>query len=161
LFYYPLTASIDNAEAEAISLFSLRSLAGPYDQFPVKNGLLYEGRDTGTAIQGLELDFQFRVSGFYLLFANWSCPFEESVEITLLNTDLECIAHHSISRDYGSMHLESVEQLGLSQFRLSCADGQNYLLNIPIARLPFVGRAGIFSRLNSHLPGYRLKVKKI
>jgi len=161
LFYYPLTASIDNAEAEAISLFSLRSLAGPYDQFPVKNELLYEGRDTGTAIQGLELDFQFRVSGFYLLFANWSCPFEESVEITLLNTDFQCISHYSISRDYGSMNLESVDQVGPGQFRLSCADGQNYQLNIPIAKVPFAGRTNIFNRLINLMPGYRLKVKKI
>ena len=159
MFYYPLTASTDNIEA--IDLFRLQSLADPYDQFPVKAKLLYEGSDTGIAVRGTGLDFQFKTPGFYLLFANWSCPFEESVEITLLNHKLECLAHRSISQHYGSMHLESVEALGANQFRLRCADGQIYQLKIPLTRLPFAGRPGFLNGLFNRIAGKRLRVKKI
>lgn len=159
MFYYPLTVTTENAEA--IDSFYLQSLADPYDQFPVKSRLLYEGRDTGVAIQGIGLDFQFRGPGYYLLFANWSCPFEESVEITLLSDSFECLAHHSISHDYGSMHLESVESLGSAQFRLSCADGQNYQLNLPLNRLSIAARAGYLGGFIKRISASSLRVKKI
>jgi len=158
-FYYPLTASTDNVEA--IDLFSLQSLAGPYDQSPVKSRLLCEGRDTGIAIQGLGLDFQFQTPGFYVLFANWSCPFEESIEITLLDRNLERVAHRSISRDYGSIYLESVEVLGSGRLRLCCADGQDYQLNLPTSRLPLTIRSGVTSRLGKKILASWFKVKKL
>lgn len=115
---------------QPVELFSLQRSS---DENAVKSNLLHNGANTGYAIHGFQLMQQFELPHYYLLFANYDCPFEESCEITVVNRELKPVAHKSIGAWYSSFWLESVEHIDNDTFKLIFNEDTEYqlLVNYP------------------------------
>jgi len=100
---------------KSIESFSLQRSS---NENALKSALLRDGNNTDISIHGYQITEQFESEHYYILFANYDCPFEESCEITILNRQLKPVGHKSIGVWYQSFSLESVESLGNDEFRL-------------------------------------------
>ncbi|MGH8083979.1 MAG: hypothetical protein ACREPV_01710 [Lysobacter sp.] len=67
------------------------------------------GKPTGAKVSGYRLLHQFEVSDGYLLVADYDCPYEEEVSITLLDRDFHVLDHRSIGAPYSSYLLKSID----------------------------------------------------
>lgn len=92
---------------EPLSIFSLASHAGPYEQWPLRTRLLVNGVETGASIPGYILEGQYRCAEGYLLIASWDCPFEESYDFILLNHTFRRLSRTSLGVPYGSFLLHA------------------------------------------------------
>ncbi|MBD9354708.1 hypothetical protein [Methylomonas albis] len=94
---------------QAIEIFSLKSHAGEYQDWPLRTQLLINGLATSSYVPGYRLLHQFKTSADeYLLICDWDCPFEEATEIILLGSQLNVLAVRSLGVPYGSFWLDEV-----------------------------------------------------
>lgn len=142
--------------AEKIDSFSIEPHpdARRQDNEALESRLLFEGRDTGYFIKGIQLDQrQYRTQHYYLVFSNWDCPHEESCEISLISNRLNVVASRTIGAWYNSYWLESVEAIAPDEFLLGFGEDTNFQLSINYPRrfrFRFMGwRAMRLSRENT------------
>lgn len=83
---------------EEIKSFSLAKHEGPYETWPSKTDLFFDGKPTGKKIDGYVLEKQFIIDDYYLIITSYDCPFEETIYFFLLNTELKVISKKYIVR---------------------------------------------------------------
>ncbi len=124
---------------ELINTFSLARHAGEYNTWPLASRLLFEGRDTGTAIKGYAVEAQYRWSEGYLLVTSWDCPFEESNNFTLLGSNFRPLATHELGAMYASFLLIKHWPISAHELRLHYDEDIFYTLRI-------AEKAGLFRK---------------
>jgi hypothetical protein len=93
--------------------------------------LLHEGRDTGLRIHAASLEAQFQLQpGFYLLFFTDNSPYEEALQIMLLDSRLEFLDGLELGQPYtpgvlSGIHAESEQRILFDFF-----EGTRLLLSI-------------------------------
>ena len=92
---------------EKIDAFSLEKHEGPYEKWPRKTRLYFDGRDTGTKIAGYVVEGQYRCNEGFLLITSQDCPFEESNDFILLGPTFRRLATNAVLRPYNSFLLHA------------------------------------------------------
>jgi predicted metal-dependent HD superfamily phosphohydrolase len=104
---------------ELIQSFSLEKHSGPYESWPRKTRLFFNGADTGATVSGYVIDGQYRAGACYLLIISYDCPYEESNDFLLLNAAFEIVADSSLTPPmYGSYLLDTHWPVSDSAIRL-------------------------------------------
>jgi hypothetical protein len=124
---------------ELINTFSLARHTGEYSTWPLASRLLFEGRDTGTAIKGYAIEAQYRWREGYLLITSWECPFEESNNFTLLDKHFRPVATCELGAMYASFLLIKHWPVSAHELRLHYDDNIFYTLRI-------AEKAGLFRK---------------
>ena len=91
---------------QKIDLFSLASHSGPYEFWPLKTKLRFDGVDTSKKIPGYVIELQFRLSDYYFVITSYDCPFEESNSFILLDKTFNTLCVVSLRQPYDSFLLE-------------------------------------------------------
>lgn len=93
--------------------------------------LLHEGRETGLRIHAVSLEAQFQLQpGFYLLFFTDNSPYEEALQIVLLDSHLQFLDGLELGQPYtpgvlSDIHAESEQRILFDFF-----EGTRLLLSI-------------------------------
>mgnify|MGYP001403052661 FL=1 len=119
---------------EPIASFSLARHEGPYEQWPPKTPLLFEGQPTGREIPGYVLEAQYRCSAGYLLITSQDCPFEESNDFLLLARDLHVLARTRLCAPYRSFLLHAHWPVAENALRLHYGIRDFYTLTVESRR---------------------------
>jgi hypothetical protein len=90
-----------------ISAFSLESHAGPYETWPRRTRLYFNGEFTGVSIPGFIIEAQYQLARGFLLITSQDCPFEESNDFLLLDSQFKQLAHNELLVPYGSFLLHA------------------------------------------------------
>jgi hypothetical protein len=124
---------------ERINAFSLEDHAGPYERWPLRSRLFFDGRDTGRSLGGYVVEAQFRVGGRYLLVTSDDCPFEETTRFYYLDGEFRVLSRKWFLTPYQSWCLQSMDPAGESSFRVVFYGDAPWLLRIRPRRLFGVG----------------------
>lgn len=81
---------------QRISNFSLARHDGPYESWPTKTPLLFDGDPVGISLPGFQLEAQYRCDAGFLILTDWDCPFDEMNEVILLDATYRRISRYSI-----------------------------------------------------------------
>jgi hypothetical protein len=98
-----------------LSCFTLRGEPATREGPP--GTLLHEGRDTGLRISAASLEAQFQLQpGFYLLFFTDNTPYEEALQIVLLDSHLQFLDGLELGQPYtpgilSGIHAESEQRI--------------------------------------------------
>lgn len=87
---------------EEIKKFSLAKHEGPYENWPSKTDLFFDGKPTGKKIDGYVIEKQFKIDDYYLIITSYDCPFEETNNFILLNNNFSVEHKKWIGRPYNS-----------------------------------------------------------
>ncbi|WP_295458404.1 hypothetical protein [uncultured Thiodictyon sp.] len=120
---------------EAIANFTLAKHDGPYESWPLATEVFRDGVATGRKLPGFVLDAQYEHGGFYLFVTSWDCPFEESLEVVLTDSDLRIVDRKSIGVMYSSTWLEACEVVSANQLRLQCDSDRVFRVTVQSGRL--------------------------
>jgi hypothetical protein len=82
------------------NLFSLETHSGPYETWPLANGLFFNGVDTHKKITGFLIEAQYICNDGYLLVTSMDCLFEETSNFILLDKDFNTIATNQLGVMY-------------------------------------------------------------
>ncbi|WP_424195204.1 hypothetical protein ACMYR3_05295 [Ampullimonas aquatilis] len=115
---------------QKIDAFSLEQHHGPYQAWPLKTRLYFRGQDTGSAINGYEIEAQYQCRQGYLLITAYDCPFEESNEFILLDKAFKVIAQKSLMALYDSYLLHAHWPVSNNALRLHYQTKLCYTLSI-------------------------------
>jgi hypothetical protein len=115
---------------DLINNFSLARHPGEYNTWPLASRLLFQARDTGTAIKGYAVEAQYRWREGYLLITSWECPFEESNNFTLLDNNFRPVASNSLCVPYASFLLQKHWPVSANELRLHYDEKLFYTLRI-------------------------------
>lgn len=116
---------------EPIQSFSLEKQSGPYESWPKKTRLYFNGADTGTTVSGYVIDGQYKAGACYLLIISYDCLYEESNDFLLLNARFEVVAESSLNPPmYSSYLLNTHWPVSTSAIRLHYYDSEIYELAI-------------------------------
>jgi hypothetical protein len=115
---------------EPIHEYSLATHRGPYDQWPDRTALLYNGQPTGAQLQGYVIAAQYRCAHGLLLITSYDCPFEESNDFYLLSEEYTLLAHAELVVPYGSYLLHAHWPIDSVQLRLHYHTRLFYTLRI-------------------------------
>jgi len=132
-----------------LSCFTLRS--EPATREGPLGALFHEGRETGLRIHAASLEAQFQLkSGFYLLFFTDNSPYEEALQIVLLDSRLQFLDGLELGQPYtpgilSGIHAESEQRILFDFF-----EGTRLLLSIH--------PEGMF-HLSRHLPSFARPLK--
>lgn len=99
---------------EVVDIFSLARHDGPYKSWPHVSELLRENQKTGKSIPGYSLDAQFSYLDNYLCITSWECG-EDSLEIVLLDRDLNVLDRKTLGAMYSNFVFDSAQTVGLNQ----------------------------------------------
>lgn len=129
-----------------IKQFSLRRHDGSREEWPTRSNLLVNGQSTSTKIPGYELLQQFEIPAGYLLVTDYDCPFEETVNLILLNRNLRILSCQSIGSSFAfaprgnSYLLKDIEWLDDWHFLTIPFDEQEKRYNVTIRTwsIPFI-----------------------
>ncbi|MFC0350509.1 hypothetical protein [Undibacterium danionis] len=121
-----------------IANFSLEQHIGPYETWPLRTRLDYDGVSTMTKIPGYQLQHQFAVKQGYLLITDWDCPFEEATSFILLNHDFRILSWRRLSLPYASFLLDQITLIDDKQLQLTFFQDDHWLLTVRAWGLPFV-----------------------
>jgi hypothetical protein len=103
-----------------IQRFSLQAHSGPYNKWPQKTRLFFDGKATSRLVPGYQLGWQFEVAGDYLLVLDYDCPFEEQYEVLLLSPDLRIKSRASDPSAFVSVAASLMGALEVSSANLYC-----------------------------------------
>jgi len=129
---------------EIIDSFSLVSHEGPYELWPSKTKIIFEGVDTREEVAGYVVELQFKVGDHYLLITSYDCSFEESNSFILLNQSFETITITEIGQAYSSFLLEEHKVINDKEIVLKYDD--DYFIKLKIQP----NRRGLFSKKLSY-----------
>jgi hypothetical protein len=93
----------------AISRFTLEQHDGPYETWPLRSRLFFDGEPTGISLPGYALLHQFETSAGYVLVTDYACPFEEITNFILVSKQLRLRSCQSLGCMYASFLLERIE----------------------------------------------------
>jgi hypothetical protein len=121
--------------------FSVKACSPSAGDKPPTCQLFYKGHDTGTRLPGALLEASFRVGDEWLLFLTDDIPFEESLEICLLDSKFQVADRATLAAPYAAGNFADLKVLSNHrlQFRF-LGQGVWRLELLPDAafRLPFV-----------------------
>lgn len=101
--------------------FTLRASSG---DAPTRT-LLHEGRPVAE-IKGVDLVAHFAVEDIgWLLITDFDCPFEETVQVHLLDREFQPLDRFEFDEPYRPGVVESVVRLGETRFRLAFPDAEH------------------------------------
>jgi hypothetical protein len=115
---------------ESIDAFSLEQHKEPYEKWPRRTRLFFEGQDVGTAISGFVIEGQYQCIEGYLLIASEDCPFEEANHFILLNPSFQPIAQKVLFAPYQTFLLYAHWAIAPNALRLHYYDGLFYTLSL-------------------------------
>lgn len=97
-----------------IEEFSLEQHTGNYADWPGKSRLFRNGCPLEVAVPGYCIEMQYQLNqDFFFLVTSYDCPFEEQVDLLLLNRDYKLVAKKSlIPWYYTSWDLCGVRYMG-------------------------------------------------
>lgn len=119
---------------QPIHNFSLQQHQGPYETWPRRTALLFQGDATGTEIPGYVIEAQYRCDAGYLIITSQDCPFEESNEFVLLDADFRIIARKQLLAPYAGYLLQAHWPLTHNSLRLHYDERLFYTLSIERTR---------------------------
>lgn len=132
-----------------LSSFSLRG--GPETQEGPAGLLLQEGRETGLYVQAASLEAQFHVPpGLFLLFFTDNSPYEEQLQILLLDSHFQLLDGLTLGQSYTPGLLSQLEPQGEQQLRFCFFADIHLLLS--------VHPEGMF-QISRHLPSFAKALK--
>jgi len=79
-----------------IDSFSLETHEGEYENWPLETRLYFKREDTQTKVPGFAIEAQYQLPIGYLLITSWDCPFEESNNFLLLDSEFSCVAQNEL-----------------------------------------------------------------
>ena len=89
----------------------------------LKSKLFFNGKYTGTNICGIDLRYQIKIlDKYYLIITDYDCPFEETTEIALINTNFKFLSRKSIGGPYYSWDIYNVEFIDSQNINLIFGD---------------------------------------
>ena len=83
-----------------VERFSLVPYEAPHEEGPERSKLLVDGRPTSTKVPGYEILHQFEIPAGYLLATDFDCPFEETVNLILLDHNYRLVSYKSIGATF-------------------------------------------------------------
>lgn len=93
--------------------------------------LLHEGRETGLRVQAASLEAQFHVPpGFFLLFFTDSSPYEEQLQILLLDPHFQLLDGLTLGQSYTPGLLNHLAPQGEQQLRFDFFADIHLLLSV-------------------------------
>jgi hypothetical protein len=116
--------------SETITAFSLEAHSGPYDTWPWRTRLFYEGRDTGRKVGGYLIEAQFSVAAGFLVVTSYDCPFEEMTHFYLLDQHFRIRGHAAKGVPYVSWLLKTMSPESEGAFRVEFYGGEHWRLTI-------------------------------
>lgn len=132
-----------------LSCFTLR--AEPTQEEPL-GALLHEGRDTGLRIRAARLEAQFQVQpGLSLLFFTDNTPYEEELQIMLLNPQLQLLDGLKLGQPYTPGILSDIDARGERQIFFDFFASTRLLLSIQ--------PEGVF-HVSRRLPSFASPIKR-
>jgi hypothetical protein len=115
---------------ERIDAFSLAKHEGPYEKWPRRTRLYFNGNDTGVDIPGYIVEGQYRCSEGYLLITSHDCPFEESNDFLLLGSDFRVLAQNRLGVPYASFLIHAHWPISSQSLRLHYYERLFFTLSI-------------------------------
>ncbi len=115
---------------ESVNAFSLEQHGGPYEKWPRRTRLFFNGQATGTAIFGFVIEGQYQCSEGYLLITSEDCPFEEANHFILLDSSFRPIAQKVLFAPYQTFLLYAHWAIAPNALRLHYYDGLFYTLSL-------------------------------
>ncbi|MGZ0076939.1 hypothetical protein [Methylomonas sp. YC3] len=140
---------------QTTDIFSLKSHAGEYQDWPLQTQLLINGLPSSSYVPGYRLLHQFQTPAHeYLLICDWDCPFEEATEIILLDSQFNVLAVRSFGVPYGSFWLDEVWVLDDANLKLRFFRDEDWQVTITPQNVPCLH----FSS-RSWLPVFRSRIQ--
>lgn len=115
---------------EKIDSFSIEKHEGPYEKWPLKSRLFFNGHDTGTRVPGFIIEGQYKCDEGYLLITSQDCPFEESNDFILIDTSFHPIAKKQLRAPYGSFLIHAHWPISKTEVRLRYHEKLFFTLSI-------------------------------
>jgi hypothetical protein len=113
-----------------IDSFSLAKHDGPYETWPDRTRLFYDGKNTAVEIPGFIIEAQYRCRHGFLLITSQACPYEESNDFILLDLALKLVATKELGRAYCSFLLEAHRPIGPDTLLLEYNEGLFFTLSV-------------------------------
>lgn len=120
---------------EEVVNFSLLPHEGPESTWGGKSILLFNGVLTKTEVPGYVIERQFKYNEHYLIVTSYNCPFEESNEFILLNSNLKTISKRSVGNWYGSYWLKDVTPLNRNKLLINFKN--DFQVVLKVVQIPF------------------------
>jgi hypothetical protein len=92
--------------------------------------LLFEGREVQERIEGIDLEYQFTVSGKSLLLVTEDIPYEETLRIYFLSGEFQILDHVMLGEPYTPGILKDVQVVGGYALEFSFVAGERWRLRI-------------------------------
>lgn len=122
--------------------FAVKLISSPTNETEPICRLFYQGHDTGQNLQGAVLEVALKTDSKWLLFLTHDVPFEETLDIYLLNVNFETLDRASLTAPNATA---SFDNLRILSERRVCFTflGKGFweleLLDRPGFRLPLIG----------------------
>jgi hypothetical protein len=95
------------------------SLDVPTNPDEIWSGLLYNGKTTGTMVEGRRIEGQFSVGDRTLLLLTEDCPYEEGLRLALLDSKRRVIDDRTLGVAYSTGLLKDVRRLSQDELGFS------------------------------------------
>ena len=105
-----------------LNSFNLTKHRGLYESWPRASELIDGGNATGKTVPGYVLEAQFSNDENYLFVTSWDRLFEESLEVVLLDLQLNLVARKTLGAMYSSFSFESAEVISSNQILVCATD---------------------------------------
>jgi hypothetical protein len=99
-----------------INRFTLEQHSGPYESWPLKSRLFFDGQSTTVMLPGYVLLHQFETPRGYILVTDCDCPFEEYTSFALLDRNLRLISCRWLGWPNSTFLLERIHWLDETRF---------------------------------------------
>jgi hypothetical protein len=115
---------------EPITAFSVARHEGPYETWPLRTTLFFDGRETGTDIPGYVIEAQYKGRDYYLIVMSWDCLFEEANDFMLLDRDFKELARAQLGAWYETFLLDRHASIGPDAIELQYGTTLRYRLSV-------------------------------
>lgn len=124
---------------EKVGIFSLERHEGPYEKWPLRTRLFVNGEPSNTTVPGYTLLHQFRTDYGYLLVTDCDCPFEETTNFVLIDSNsMKTLSYRQFFVPYGSFNLDSFEWLDNQTAKVTFYKDDHWLLTLRSKGIPFL-----------------------
>ena len=135
---------------QEVSLFSLERHEGPYEKWPLRTRLLVNGEPSRTRLPGYTLLRQFATDYGFLLVTDYDCPFEETTNFILLDSEsMGITSYRQFFVPYSSFSLDTFEWIDRESAQVTFYKDDRWLLTLRPGGIPFISPRLRFQRVRS------------
>src|SRR5262245_23158422 len=121
-----------------ISRFSLETHDGPYEKWPLRSRLFFDGQPTRVKLPGYQLLQQFETPDGYVLVTDFDCPFEEITNFALVGRDMRLKSCRWVGWMYETFLLERIEWQDSRSFIAAIHGGGRWRFSIRTWGIPYL-----------------------